>query len=152
MVLNPWWTRAARKVTEEQLKTALEDAGTVADLGLTAPIYIRWPGIPLPKQAPNEYVRYSFHPAPVTVRTMGPNGRIEGRGFIKLGVFTRLGEPQDRNDTIAGVVARAFPYNLNLVREGIRVTITTADHLQFVEMDGWGYSPVDVNWDVWRTT
>jgi len=151
--MSDFWTKSARRSLEQALKTQVESSATDTALGYTSPahLYVRWPGYSLPTPMPDEYVRFSFHPAPRRVVTMGPNGRIEGRGFAKIGVFTRLGESQDRNDTIAGIVAAAYPYNLNLVRDGIRVTITTTDHGQFVERDGWGYSPVDANWDVWRT-
>jgi hypothetical protein len=150
-VVSHWWTKPARKAVEQQFLEYMQDPETLEALELTEPMFIAWPGFALPKDKPLEYVRFSFHPSPVAVRTMGPNGRREGSGFAKFGVFTRLGESQDRNDTIAGVVAQAFPYNLNLVREGIRVNIDTTDHTQFVMTDAWGYSPVDVNWNVWRT-
>lgn len=99
------------------------------------------------------FFRPSFSAAPVRVMEMGQNGRKEGRGFFKIGCFTKPVDGQDANDNLAGIAATAFPYNLNLVRDGIRVIIGTVDHGVFVTTpSGWGYSAVDVNWIVERTT
>lgn len=142
-----WWTKSARRALETQMKTAAAAATPAVDLAYPAL------GLPDLSGTIHRFIRPTFHPAPVRVMEMGPNGRKEGRGFFKLGIFTRPVDGQDANDNLAGIAALAFPYNLNLVRQQIRVIIGTVDHGQAVPTPtGWLYSAVDVNWIVERTT
>lgn len=134
------WKFDCRKALEWQLEQA----------AAIYPIAMMMPGRPRPTA--DEYVRFGFHPGPSMVRTLGTHPRIESNGFAKIGVFTKAGISQDRNDLIAAWVQGVFPYGTNLDRDGLRVVVDACDHSDFVEVDGWGYSPVDVNWTVWRTT
>lgn len=135
-----WWTKSARRALEAYLKSTLDTAG----------VAMVFPGLGGDESAQQRYVRFSNHAAPVTVREMGNTPRIEGRGFMKAGIFTKPVDGQDANDALVGIVAQAFPYNMRLTRDGINVDIGTVDHGDFVISGGWGYSPVDVNWLVLR--
>lgn len=114
-------------------------------------VFVQWPNTAKPTDV-EEYFRFTMHYSRSIVREIGPAPRIEGRGFAKIGVLTRIGTSEDRNDTLAGIVAAAYPYNSEFVFDGQRVTVDTVDKGDAVpdETTGWLYAPVDVNWTVWR--
>lgn len=98
-----------------------------------------------------EYVRLSFHYGKRIVREIGPNPRIECSGFALVGVFTKLGTAADRNDTLAGIVEATYPYDLNLTFGGLTVNISTVEPGDGMPTPtGWYYTPVQVNWNIWR--
>lgn len=144
--------KSIRKALEVPLRLAME--------GATPKIAVAWSNIPFDPTKPlpgmtalvAEYVRFSIHYAKPIVREIGPTPRIEQSGIAKIGVFTKTGSGQDRNDSIAGIVAAAYPYNAKLSFDGIDVIVETTHQGDAVPHEGWFYSPVDVYWNLWRST
>lgn len=131
-----------RKALEVPLDIAMEDAG----------ISVHWWGLPFNKSGLSRYVRASTHFGEDAARTLGRNPRIERSGTFKVGIFSDPLLGQDGNDDIAALVRAAYPYADDLVRGGIRVNILTVDDGDLVQDGSFLYSPVVVNWTVWRAT
>lgn len=121
---------------------------------------VDWNGLPLDVPALQKaakaanalarYVRLRIGWGVDLVPENGDNPRIEGNGHAEFGIFTLTGRGHDKNDALCKIVADGFPYNSNLVRDGLNVRIDTMGTGEIVPVDGWDYSPLQVNWTVWR--
>lgn len=150
--------RSIRRALEAPLKNIITKQKVYLEDGVTPAIH--WPGIPFDVGALEaliatggspRYVRPSVSYGPRKITEWGPTPRIEMAGSYDVGIFTPVGAGQDMNDTLAGIVESAYPYNADLDFGGIRVNIAAVDHGEAVPVRAWLYSPVSVNWNVWRT-
>lgn len=143
--------KSIRKALEIPLTAAVLAADVVIPGTDPAEPAILWPNTSLKTDELGAYVRFSMHWAPDKVMEMGETPRQESSGMAKITVFTASGTGQDRNDTIAGFIEAAYPYNAALVRDGISVIVDTVDTVDAVLVEGtWWASAVNVNWHVWR--
>lgn len=140
-----------RKALEAPLASALVTAGIV--IPNTVQPAVQWPNKTFDRVElkVTEYVRFSMAYARPIVREMGKTPRIELSGHASVDVYLLAGAGQDRADTIAGIVAAPYPYDAELVFEGVSVNISTVEAGQSVPDQAWLYTPVQVNWTVWRT-
>jgi hypothetical protein len=154
-------TRSIRKALEAPLEAALVAGGVCIDPQNSNHATIWWPNLPIDPDdylhnaaSPTrleEYVRMTVHGRGTFIRTLGSTPRIEQRGIARFLVNTRASTGQDRNDTIAGIVAGAYPYNATLTRDGISVFIDRNEPGDGVPVGDWFGAMVDVYWSVWRT-
>lgn len=153
--------RSIRKALEAPLEAALVAGGVCIDPTNSNKATIWWPNLPIDPDdyhhnASNplrleEYVRMTVHTRDTIVRTLGHTPRIEQQGVARFLVNTRASTGQDRNDTIAGIVAGAYPYDTTLTRDGISVFIDRNESGDGVLVGDWFGAIVDVYWTVWRT-
>lgn len=99
-----------------------------------------------------EYVRASVTFGEDHATEVGGNPRIERSGKFHIGVNTEPRLKQDRNDVVVGLVRSAYPYGVDLERDGIRVSIETADDSDCRLEGSFLYAPVYVKFMVWSTT
>lgn len=101
---------------------------------------------------PPLYVRFSLHPAPDRVKTIGPTPRIWMRGYAMIGCFVPEGIGQDVADNLANAVRAAYPYAQTAVRNGFEVHLGAGDtRSAFASLGRW-YTPVHIDYDCWRAT
>lgn len=131
-----------RKALESQLLTAMEAAGIEC---VTGKGHLDTAGL-------SEYVRGSVSFGEDHATEVGRNPRIERAGRLNVGVFTEVVRLEDRNDVVCGLVRAAFPYGLDLEREGIQVNILTVDDGDCVGQGSFLFSPVTVKFMVWSAT
>lgn len=134
--------RSVRKALETQLATAMAAA--------SPPVKIAWPGLAFNADDQAEYVNINVAYGPSLPLEMGNTPRIVLSGDASIVVRTKLGTGTDRNDTIAGIVGAAYPYNSALVRDGVSVIIGTVDVVEGAPDGPWWMAPVKVNWTVWN--
>lgn len=149
--------RSVRRALEVPLKNIITKSKVYLQDNATPAIW--WPGVAfdvgaleaLIAEGSPRYVRPVLSFGPRIVREWGNTPRIELSGSYRIGVYTPVAHGQDMNDTLAGIVESAYPYNADLDFGGIRVNIAAVDHGEAVEFGPWLYSPVNVNWNVWRS-
>lgn len=148
--------RSIRRALEGPLPNAAIAAGVLLPVGHAhaGQPAIAWGNLSFRSDAKDlaAYLRPSVHFANYRVRTIGPTPRIEASGILKVAVFTRGGDGEDRNDTIAGIVEAAYPYGSVLEFGGISVKVEQTDPSDGVLVGPWWSSTVNVNWNVWRAT
>jgi hypothetical protein len=111
---------------------------------------VEWPKLALKREVGFPYLRFSFFPGVDQVLEMGQHPLTVRRGYASIGIFTPLGEGEDKNDTLSDQVVAAYPYGTELVFGGRKVIIDTVDPGSCVPDEGWLFSPVNVNWTLWR--
>lgn len=101
---------------------------------------------------PPFYVRFSLHPAPDRVRTIGPTPRVWKRGYAMVTCYVPLGVGEDVADNLANAVAAAYPYATEVVRDGFEVHLAQATRQgAFAALGRWS-TPVHIDYDCWRAT
>lgn len=99
----------------------------------------------------SRYVSLSYEWGDDIVREIGPAPRIEKSGSMTCGCFTGTDLGEDQNDVLSALCRSAFPYDAEFVFDGIRVNISTVDDGTMVRDGSFFYSPLTVNWTVWRS-
>lgn len=150
--------RSIRRALEAPLKNVITKQKVYLTDGVTPAI--QWPGLPfdvgdletqIVSGGSPRFVRPTVSYGMRRITEWGPTPRIEMVGSYDVGIFTPVGAGQDMNDTLAGIVESAYPYNADLDFGGIRVNIAAVDHGEAVTVGAWLYSPVNINWNVWRS-
>lgn len=140
--------RAIRKALEGPLKPALI-AGQVCPLG-DDDAAVRFPNLVLNTAALDEWVRFTVHINATRLLGIGQHPLTQDTGQAFAMVYTRLASGSDRNDTIAGIIEAAYPYNALLTFDGVSVIVSETLHGDGAEDGPWWASPVKIRWDVWR--
>ncbi len=138
-----------RKALEGQLASALEAEGIVVAN------YIEWPNSGFDDSEVNEKCRPTFHSNRERARTLGPAPRVEMRGFFKIGLFQRAGSGVDRFDTLEQIIRSAYPYGEQLDAVGgfkVEIESLLTGTVLLSQDKIWAYQPIDVYWNVWRST
>lgn len=108
---------------------------------------------------PPFYVRFSFHPAPPRIRTVGINPRSDLRGHAMIGCFVPEGDGEDAVDQLMNAVLAAYPLaglNANRTprgifrREGFDTHIESVDPKPAFGSLGRYYRPVHINYSCRR--
>lgn len=137
-----------KKAIRKAIETPLYNAAVANGL------LVKWPNLALNRAEgsppPEEYIDVAHSFGRVIVHEMGPNPLVSARGTMSCIVRTPLAQGVDRNDTIAGIIVAAYPYGVQLVRDGIKVNIDTADTSGYGEDGAWVYSSALINWFVYR--
>lgn len=143
--------RAIRHALEAPLRAALVSAGVcVLPLDATKAA-VQFGNTVLDTVALNlqEYIRFTVHYGRQRVIEMGNTPRRHLSGIAKAMVYTK-GQSEDRNDTIAGIVEAAYPYNAVLTVSGVSVILAVTEIADGAPDGPWWAAPVNINWDVWR--
>jgi hypothetical protein len=140
-----------RKAFEARLKVVCA-AAAAADL-------IEWRNLPFDRQAAlttngglGYFLRPSYHPSDERARTLGPNPRVEHKGFFTVGIFVQSGLGPDLADEVAGLIRVGFVYGQTLTRDGLTIEITRRQRGTALTDDGWEYVPISIYWTLWRET
>lgn len=80
---------------------------------------------------------------------IGIDSRLERSGRFTVDVFTPLQNGDDLNDQRCAAVRAAYPYGVDLVRNGIRVSILGIDDGQCIDFRSWKFAPVVVRFIIW---
>lgn len=131
---------AIRRAFESQMVTAADTAGVAIVAGKT----------PLDSIAIPEFFRLAISYGRDLATEIGQKPRIQRSGRFHVGCFSDPRRLEDRNDQLCEIVRAAFPYDLDLVRDGIRVNILETDDGQCIMQGSYLYAPVYVNFMVWE--
>lgn len=81
---------------------------------------------------------------------IGVDSRVERSGSFTIDVFTPLANGDDYNDQRCTLVRNAYPYGVDLERNGIRVNILGIDDGQCIDFRSWKFAPVVVRFIIWE--
>lgn len=81
---------------------------------------------------------------------MGPTGLTQDSGLAIATVYTPGADSADQNDTIAGIIETAYPYNASLTFDGVEVILAEVQHADGVGDGPWWTSQVKMVWNRWR--
>lgn len=131
---------------------AMVAAGANYTIPASSPVAprIQWPNEPLTTAPLDRYLRFGYFPTKPLPREMGPTPAMTTKGLIRLDTFVRKGIGQDQADIFTGIVRDAYPYALQLVRNGVQVTIDVTEVKPAAESGTWWMTNINVYWDVWR--
>lgn len=141
---------AIRKALEIPLEPALVAAGACLYPDSASKAAVQYPDLTIKTDGLLEYVRFSVHYADTRVIEMGNTPRRNLSGQAIATVWTRTARAQDRNDTIAGIIEAAYPYNAVLARDGVSVILAEVQPRDGQPNGVWWVSDVVINWQLWR--
>lgn len=108
---------------------------------------------------PPFFLRFSHHPAPPRVRTIGRDPRIQLRGHSLIGVHIPEAMGEDLADDLANIVQEFYPYPTDAApnagvfsRDGFDTHLENVDPKPAFGALGRWYKPIHINWSCWRTT
>ncbi len=140
--------RAIRRALEAPLKQALVDAGVC--LNPDGSCNVQFANTVLDTRGVAEYVRFTVHFAAPRVLGMGTDGLTQDMGLAIAAIYTKAGTSADRNDTIAGIIETAYPYNAQLTFDGVTVILAETQPVDGVGEGSWWMSQIKVVWNRWR--
>lgn len=110
---------------------------------------VDWEGHPYNSSLPQPWWRERLVPGSSLLTSLGPFGRVRHNGTYLVDIFTPSGKGGRNADVFAGNVIGVFPFNLDLVQDGLTVTIDRAYRTKASVGPDWIQVPVTV---IWHTT
>lgn len=142
--------RAIRKALETPLAPALVAGAACLNPGDPTKAMVGIANLPIDPTGCTEYCDIQVNFAPDRPIEMGQHARTQGQGFALITIRVQSGSGPDRIDTIAGIIAAAYPYNALLARDGVSVIIGTTDTRAGAQDGPWYMVPLLVNWIVYH--
>lgn len=144
--------RAIRKALEAPLEPALVAGSACLDPSDHSKAVVGFANLPVdPTRAGLvEWCDIVISFAPDRPIEMGKHARTQGAGYALITIRVQSGTGPDRIDSIAGIIAAAYPYDALLARDGVSVIIGTTDTRQGAPDGPWYMVPLLVNWIVYH--
>lgn len=152
------------KPVRKALETPLVDAALHAQLLARIPddlkvgfddpdrVPIQWPNYSWPDEQsrPLVYLRPDFGAGEPVIRELGRQARKDVPGDFVIGIFVPAGVGLDLPDDLADIVVGAYPYASELTTDAGTVEITKTAKRKGMGVNSRYFTPVHINWTLWR--